>query len=493
GVTNYITSTIAPTPLLWLAPLSLYLSAFILAFSSRSRRLKFKPEHLAPGSALLLTLTIVAEATEPAWALALLHLAGFFLLTLATTYELAAARPPVERLAEYYFMIAAGGWLGGAFNVFLAPQIFNRFWEYPLMIVLACFVCSREKWTRRTVLIDIIYASSIGVLLLLLARFAAFLSLENTARVALVFGVPLVLVNHLFRNRPLRFGLAIGAAAIAGVLSAETMNGTLYSSRNFFGALRVTSTPRLGMNSLINGNSIHGKEFTDEKRKCIPISHYYSEGPAGDIIKSFESSQATKSVAVIGLGVGTLASYAQPGFRWTFYELNPEIIKIARDKRYFSYLSDCTRVEIRIVTGDARLKLSEAPDNSFGLIVLDAFNSNVIPTHLLTREAIGLYLSKLGSNGLLAFHVSNRSVDLRPVLATAADAAGAECLWRRDPGVSRARGDDASEWVVLVRRTNTVESLRHLLKWEDITAESRSNRGAVWTDDYASLLRVIRW
>jgi spermidine synthase len=263
--------------------------------------------------------------------------------------------------------------------------------------------------------------------------------------------------------------------------------------------LRVTSTPHLGLNSLIHGNSVHGKQFTDPDRMCDPISHYYPEGPIGDIIKAFEVSPTAKSVAVIGLGVGTMASYAQPGHEWTFYELNPEIIKIARNKDHFTYLSDCARAEIKIVTGDARLKLSEALDSSFGLIVLDAFNSNVIPTHLLTREAIGLYLSKLSRNGLLVFHVSNRSVDLRPVLASAADEAGAECLWRQDTGISPARGDDASEWVVLVPRTNSLESLKHLLRWENITSELRSTGttggtgGTVWTDDYASVIRLIRW
>jgi hypothetical protein len=496
GVTNYVTSTIAPTPLLWLAPLSLYLLAFILAFSSKSSRWKFRPELLVPGMALLLTLTIVAEATQPAWALALLHLAAFFILTAATTYELAAAKPSVGRLPEYYFMIAAGGWLGGAFNMFLAPQVFDKFWEYPLMIILACIVCMWDMRTRPapwTILQDGIYALCIGALILLLARFADFLSLEDVARVALVFGIPMVLINHLFRNRPLRFALAIGATTIAGALISETLTGTLYSSRNFFGALRVTSTPHLELNSLIHGNSVHGKQFTDADRRCDPISHYYPEGPVGDIIKAFEVSPTEKSVAVIGLGVGTMASYAQPGHEWTFYELNPEIIKIARNKDHFTYLSDCARVEIKIVTGDARLKLSEALDNSFGLIVLDAFNSNVIPTHLLTREAIGLYLSKLSRNGLLVFHVSNRSVDLRPVLASAADEAGAECLWRQDAGISPARGDDASEWVVLVPRTNTPESLKHLLRWENITSELQGTRGTVWTDDYASMIRLIRW
>ncbi len=495
GVTNYVTSTIAPTPLLWLAPLSLYLLAFILAFSSRSRRWKFRPESLVPGMALLLTLTIVAEATQPAWALALLHLAAFFILTAATTYELAAAKPSVGRLPEYYFMIAAGGWLGGAFNMFLAPQIFDKFLEYPLVIILACIACTWDK--RRLapwpILQDVVYALCVGALMLVLARFAAFLSLEDVARVALIFGIPLVLVNHLFRNYPLRFALAIGATIIAGALTSETMTGTLYSSRNFFGALRVTSTPHLELNSLIHGNSVHGKQFTDADRRCDPISHYYPEGPVGDIIKAFEVSPTAKSVAVIGLGVGTMASYARPGHDWTFYELNPEIIKIARNKDYFTYLSDCAQVDVRIVTGDARLKLSEALDSSYGLIVLDAFNSNVIPTHLLTREAIGLYLSKLSKNGLLVFHVSNRSVDLRPVLATAADEAGAECLWRQDSGISPARGDDASEWVVLVPRTNSLESLKHLLKWENITSEIRGTRSTVWTDDYASLIRLIRW
>jgi hypothetical protein len=493
GVTNYVTSSIAPAPLLWLAPLSLYLLAFIMAFSTKSYGSKFEPGLLVPGAALLLILTIVAEATEPSWALALLHLAAFFVLTAATTYQLASARPAVKRLPEYYLMIAAGGWLGGAFNMLLAPLIFDKFWEYPLMIIVACVACRQSDGsmpTTRRILQDGLYALIVGAVAISLARVAAFLSLNDLARVALIFGLPLVLVNHLFKNRPLRFALALGAITVAGAITSESLTGTLYSGRNFFGAYRVSSTPHLGVNSLIHGNSIHGKQFTDMDRRCNPISHYYPDGPLGDIIKAFEASPTPKSVAVIGLGVGTMASYARPGYGWTFYELNPEIIKIARNKAYFTYLSDCAQEEIGIITGDARLKLNEALDRSFGLIVLDAFSSNAIPTHLLTREAIRLYLSKLGRNGLLAFHISNRSVDLRPVLATAAEAADAECLWLRDSGTSPGRGDDASEWVVLVRRTNTLESLKHLLRWEKVTPGSS---GTVWTDDYASVIKVIRW
>jgi spermidine synthase len=185
-----------------------------------------------------------------------------------------------------------------------------------------------------------------------------------------------------------------------------------------------------------------------------------------------------------------MAGYTRPGHDWTFYELNPEVIKIARNEEYFSYLNDCARQEVRIVSGDARLNLHKTIDRSFGLIVLDAFNSDAIPIHLLTIEAIELYLSKLGGNGLLAFHISNRSVDLRPALAAAANATAAECLWRRDPDNSPARGKDASEWVVLVRRANSLEGMAPLLRWERITSD---NQDAIWTDNYASLLKAIRW
>jgi hypothetical protein len=493
SVTNYVTSNITATPLLWLMPLTLYLLAFILAFTARSCRLKFKPGLFVQGAAILSMLTIVAEATEPAWALALLHLAAFFILTAGATYQLASAKPPVNRLSEYYLMIAVGGWLGGAFNTFLAPHMFDRYWEYPLMIVVACLACQQSNVTKptlRSALRDGIYALLIGVMALLLARFAGFLRVDEAPRVALAFGLPFVLANHLFKNRPLRFALAISAIAVAGALSSEALNRTLYSSRDFFGALRVTSTPDFSMNSLIHGNTIHGKQFTDAARKCIPISYFHPDGPFGDVVKAFEVSPTPKTVAVIGLGVGAMAGYGRPGQNWTFYELNPEVIKIARNKDYFTYLSDCARQEVRIVPGDARLNLHEAPDKSFGLIVLDAFNSDAIPTHLLTTEAIGLYLSKLSANGLLAFQVSNRSVDLRPVLAAAAGAADAECLWRRDTEDSPARGKDASEWVVLAPRANSLESLAHLLRWERITSD---NRSAVWTDNYASLIKVIRW
>jgi spermidine synthase len=493
SVTNYVTSNITATPLLWLAPLTLYLLAFILAFTTRSYRLKFKPELFAQGAAILLTLTIVAEATEPAWALALLHLVAFFILIAGATYQLASAKPSVKRSSEYYLMIAVGGWLGGAFNTFLAPHIFDRSWEYPLMIVVACLVCQQAKGakpTLRSALQDGGFAALIGALALMLALFAVFLRVDDLTRVAMAFGLPLVLANHLFKNRPLRFALAIGAIVVAGALTSEALNRTLYSERNFFGALRVTSAPDFGMNSLMHGNTMHGKQFTDEARKCIPISYFHAEGPFGDVVKAFEASATPKNVGVIGLGVGAMASYARPGQDWTFYELNPEVIKIARNDDYFTYLSDCAKQEVKIVSGDARLKLRGALDKSFGLIVFDAFNSDAIPTHLLTIEAIELYLSKLGDNGLLVFHISNRSVDLRPVLAAAADAAGAECLWRRDTNESAAKGKDASEWVVLVRRANSIEGLAHLLRWERITS---TDHGAVWTDNYASLIKVIRW
>jgi hypothetical protein len=493
SVTNYVTSNITATPLLWLIPLTLYLLAFILAFTTRSYRLKFKPGLLAQGAAILSTLTIVAEATEPAWVLLSLHLAAFFILTAGATYHLASVKPAVNRLSEYYLMIAVGGWLGGAFNTFLAPRIFDRPWEYPLMIVVACLVCRQDKAakpTLRSALQDGVFAMLIGALALLLAQFASFLRVDDLPRAAMAFGLPLILANHLFKNRPLRFALALSAIVVAGAITSEALNRTIYSERNFFGALRVTLAPDLSMKSMINGNTIHGKQFTDAARKCIPISYFHPDGPFGDVVKAFEASPTPKSVGVIGLGVGAMAGYARPGHDWTFYELNPEVIKIARNEDYFTYLSDCAKQDVRIISGDARLNLRGALDRSFGLIVFDAFNSDAIPTHLLTIEAIGLYLSKLGDNGILAFHISNRSVDLRPVLAAAADAAAAECLWRRDTVDSASSGKDASEWVVLARRSNSLESLAHLLRWERITS---TNRSAIWTDNYASLIKVIRW
>jgi hypothetical protein len=493
SVTNYITSNITATPLLWLAPLTLFLLAFILAFTARPWRLKFKPELLSQGAAIILTLTLVAEATEPAWALALFHLAGFFILTAGATYQLAAIKPPVNRLPEYYLMIAVGGWLGGAFNTFLAPVVFDRHWEYPLIIVVACLVRRREKGAKpafRSALQDGVYAMLTGALALLLARFAGFLQMDDLPRVALAFGLPLVLANHLFRTRPLRFALALGAIVVAGAISSETLNRTLYSERNFFGDLRVTSARDFSMNSLFHGNTVHGKQFTDSARRCDPISYFHPDGPFGDIVRAYEASRTPKSVAIIGLGVGAMTPYARSGHDWTFYELNPEVIKIARNKDYFTYLSDCAGQEVRIVSGDARLKLREARDHGYGLIVFDAFNSDAIPTHLMTIEAIELYLSKLGANGLLAFHISDRSVDLRPALAAAAAASAAECLWRRDTQESSALGKDASEWVALVRRSNSMEGLSPLLRWERITSD---NHDAMWTDNYASLLKVIRW
>ena len=263
-----------------------------------------------------------------------------------------------------------------------------------------------------------ILPACIGLLTIGLALLVARYDVSTVAGIAIVFGIPLVIINHRFRSRPVRFALAIGAVMLGSVVYSETQNRTLHVGRNFFGTLSVRFDPASATRILYHGNTIHGRQFSDPNLQCEPLSYFHREGPLGQIFDAFNSNAASRNVAVVGLGTGSMACYALPDQDWTFYEINPAVISIAQSYRVFYVPGEMRTLRpTRIVLGDARLQLQNAPDYHYGLIVLDAFNSDAIPIHLMTQEAIALYTSKLATGGMLAFHVSNRSLKLDAVLA----------------------------------------------------------------------------
>lgn len=492
GVTTYITADVAAVPLLWVIPLALYLLTFVLAFSKKQFASLASLNRPVIVAALVVTLILSSGATEPAWLLILANLAFFFVAALMCHTQLANDRPAVTHLAEYYLWIAAGGALGSIFNVLMAPLLFTSILEYPLAIVMACMLSPRPPGANdRNKYLDVVYPLGLYVLTVSLALLVTyFRGNSSIINLFIVLGVPLIIINHFFRQRPVRFGLSLCAVMLASVYYTGYSDRTLHVVRNFFGTTRVTTDSTARVNSLYSGNTVHGRQFVDQSRRCEPLSYHHENGPLGQVMAVFNAAPANSRVAVIGLGAGAMASYSKPDQEWTFYEINPDVINVARNSRYFTYLQNCASGSLSIVEGDARLNLQNAQAGQYGLIVLDAFSSDAIPVHLVTQQALDLYLSKLTEGGILAFHISNRSLNLKPILADLAESRKLLCIAFDDLKRSSLEGKDPSQWVVMARSAPEISNLSINSQWKPLKG---TNDARVWTDDFSNVLQAIRW
>ncbi|HEV3469453.1 MAG TPA: fused MFS/spermidine synthase [Pyrinomonadaceae bacterium] len=515
GATTYITTDVASVPLLWVVPLALYLLSFVLVFARRTLLRWRAAARLLPGAGVLLALVYLSGATEPAWFLILFHLLFLFTAAVVCHGQLAEERPAPRHLAEFYLWLSTGGALGGLFNAILAPLLFDSVAEYPLVIVLACYLRPaaraprfrlpglrlsdrpdeaeerEEPEGRRALWRDLAYAVGPALLLLLLALVAEQVELKVLEKTALMLGVPLLLLNHLAAHRPLRFAMGLAAVMLAGVLVGGRAEETIYAERNFFGVLRASIEESGETVNLYHGSTLHGRQYTDPSRACEPLSYYHRQGPLGSVFEAFESRPgAAPAVAVVGLGTGASAAYARVGQHWTFYEIDPAVERLARGPA-FTYLSDCAAAPVEVVLGDARLRLREAAPEAYGLIVLDAFSSDAVPAHLLTREALDLYLSKLAPGGLIAYHTSNRSLNLQLVAGGVARDAGLAARVYGDAVSDPLLGKDRSEWVVVARRPEDLGPLASDPRWE--TLDEQGPRLEVWRDDFSDILGVFKW
>ncbi len=493
GVTTYLSTDLAPVPLLWVVPLALYLLTFVLVFmKTRLLPFRFIARFVMPVGALALCYLFAIGINRPIWLLITFHLFFFFLATLVCHWRLAETRPPARYLTEFYLWIAVGGVMGGIFNALLAPVIFRRVIEYPLVIVLACLLrppMGKKPDTRLQQVLDIIIPV---VLLTTLVGLSRFSSIWENATTWNMIVLPLVItLSLLFLDRPLRFGLIIAAILLGSSFYADR-DRTLHVERNFFGVLSVLSDTDDGLHQLHHGNTKHGMQFTDAETRCEPISYYFRTGPIGSVYEAYAARRVSPNVAVVGLGAGTMSAYAQPGEDWTFYEIDPAVVRIAQNQNYFTYLGECAKVPIRFVIGDARLRLREAPEGHYGLIVLDAFSSDAIPMHLMTEEAVRLYLSKLAPGGMIAFHISNRHLNLGPVLGGIAQKNNLTALISDDENkdtLERWKGKDASTWVVIARSPDDVGQLSANLSWRPVEA---GQKPLVWTDDFSNIFSVLK-
>jgi SAM-dependent methyltransferase len=493
GVTSYLSSEIAVVPLMWVVPLALYLLTFIIAFSRRRWVTRATLSRVLPLLLAPVVMLFAMHATQPIGLIVALHLGVFFVAALLCHCQLSDERPLPVHLTEFYLWLSIGGVAGGIFNALLAPMLFNSILEYPLMLGVVCIVGMQGEgnlpwWKMR--LIDVVWPVTIAVLTVALVLGVQSLSLESKAGiVGMGFSIG-SLGCYFLSRRPLRFVLSAVGILWAGQLYQGELGQGLYAERSFYGVHRVTLDPTGDYHLMIHGQTLHGMQSLDVTRRGEALSYYHRTGPIGEVLDLYGRA-AGKKIGVVGLGAGTLAAYAQPGQEWTYFELDPVVAKLANDQRFFTYLFDA-QADVDLVMGDARLSLMEEPDNRFDLIVLDAYSSDAIPVHLVTREALRLYLHKLAPGGRLVFHISNLHLDLEPVFANLARDARLVSFTRDDTTLSPellASGKSPSVWLIMARRASDLEQLTTDKRWQP----SRGDKNAVWTDDYSSVLSVFHW
>jgi hypothetical protein len=487
-------------------PLALYLISFILVFARWSDAIHRAVGRFAPVFVLFAALTLLMEATEPYLLIGTLHLAAFFCVCLVCHGELAKDRPPPRFLTGFYFWISVGGVLGGLVNGLVAPVVFCRLGmvEYPLALILAAAVRPRGEAPSDE---PPLRAADVALVLVLLALSVGLVFLvpklvtvptetgdpkATTAwmlRGGLMFGLPAVAVFALVR-RPARFALALAALFVASTFAAGRFGETLHLERNFFGVVRVTRSPDGRFIQLVHGTSVHGQQAVDEQGRPQPLAYYYERGPVGHLFDNLsQRAVPLRRVGVIGLGTGAIAHYAEEGQRWTFFEIDPAVERVAH--QYFGFLKHC-KGQCEIVLGDARRQLSRCPDESFDLLIIDGFCSDSIPVHLLTQEALALYVRKLTADGVLAIHVSNHHLDLAPLVTRLASRhePPLEVRYRHDqPWESdRQKGKKESEWVILARSEHAMGPVAWDRYWDMVSPVP----GPVWRDDFANVLAVWR-
>jgi hypothetical protein len=484
GVTTQITTAIIAAPLLWVLPLGIYLLTFVLAFGKVSPMRLALVEKLHP-MAVCLAFGLIFIATvslDAPWLIMALLLACFGVVALAFHMKLAALRPleDGQRLTDYYLMIALGGALGGMLNAFIAPVIFDRLQEFPL--VLAASLLFHPGLRAKLVRHDLVSVCTGGIGLIVWA----FMHHHGAGSPALLEVFLVILFVVALRNP--RFALAgcLLLMTMPYAMPRDGQNG-MYQ-RNFFGLLHVYERhfkmdgEQYDLRYFGHGTTLHGLQSLDPYIAEVPTAYFSHGGPVGDIFRTLNP----KNVAVVGLGAGTLACHRAPDRSFTFFEIDPAVVKIANDN--FTFLKSCPgKTPHRIFTGDGHLELAKLKGEKFDLIILDAFSSDMVPVHLVSVEAIEMYKTLLTENGMLAFNISNNYVSLAATLAAGAKAANMQPRYKYydfiDPPMFFP-----SNWLLMAREGVDTTAFR-----EQGWVPPLQNGERAWTDNYSNIIGIMRF
>ncbi|HWV41911.1 fused MFS/spermidine synthase [Pseudorhodoplanes sp.] len=492
AITAHISTDIAAAPFLWVVPLALYLATFVIAFQSRPLLPHRFVTFVAPVAVILLVVSLALGSADQIVVLISLNLVGFFILALMCHGELARRRPPARYLTSFYLYLSLGGVIGGIFAGLVAQRLFSWVAEYPLLIIAAALCRPGLVWPPKRRELAFLAVIAAGAAF---AIYAAYVWGYEFTDNAFNLSVAALLV--------LAFGFSHFVLTFAGLIAASLVFVVLFGAdagkrdfvRSFFGVHKVMESDGGQFRILKHGTIEHGAQrIRDAHGRPItgrpkPITYYHDASPmVQGLVAAREKRGGPINVAVVGLGTGTLACQMKPGDQLTYYEIDPTVVRIAKDPKRFTFLFECAP-DAKIVIGDARLTLAAAPDGQYDILIVDAFSSDAIPTHLLTREAMAIFKEKIKPDGMILMHISNKHMTLAPVVAGVADA---------NDMVSRANDSDEGydddnhifgSMVVAVARRD--EDFGELAKKDGWVEQEPDEDEWVWTDDYSNVIGAI--
>ena len=498
STTTHLTTDIVAIPLLWVLPLGLYLLSFVIAFAER-RKLADTITMLAPLVILICGGPVFARgASNPLFAVTL-GLVLLLAIAVALHSQLFRLRPAVGHLTKFYLAMSFGGMLGGLFCAIVAPLVFSWAYEHPLLILAAALLVPQYvlvPWPRR-------WRIALGIAAPLLALGLSFEAgagmFGSSPLLAMLLSIVISLLALACLGRPWPYVIALGALMLSYGGWTIITHGDA-RTRSYFGVYEVSDRRDPVTNSvtarvLTHGTTLHGIQNVLPGLETVPTSYYARRSGVGlTLANAFALYGAHPRVGIVGLGSGTLSCYFRPGESWTIFEIDPAMVEVARNR--FSFLSRCAP-KARIVLGDARISLAHAPRNSLDILAIDAFSSDAVPMHLLTREALTTYGRAVQRDGIVLFHISNRYLDLRPVVAQIAHEDGwhMQVMEYVPTDEELTLNATVSVWIALSRNPTTLERLTRLSGADAADRETLTPTPGFsgWSDDHASILPIINW